>query len=203
MWLFPSAMCPDQSEARTFHTQQPMCLCRHPVTVHHIEAQKVLVDRVLLPHLVQDDHKSNPISKGDHHVLLPVDGHGQPRREEEVSRWDPVAAMIPGIRIQDISGGPSPYMAPKSTQTLETISEVLERRCLVRVDSALYWVDPCRPVSRNWVVLGVWETWDRASAQPRASCVTWGRFRPSHSFLGSNSPALPTRLRATWGHRRG
>lgn len=56
------------------------------MTIHHIEAQKVLVDRMLLPHLVQDDHKSNPVSKGDHHVLFPVDCHRQPRREEEGSQ---------------------------------------------------------------------------------------------------------------------
>ena len=55
------------------------------MTVDHIEAQEVMVDGLFLPHLMQDNHKSNPISKGDHHVLLPVDRHRQPRREEEVS----------------------------------------------------------------------------------------------------------------------
>lgn len=54
------------------------------MTVHHIEAQEVMVDGLFLPHLMQDNHKSNPISKGDHHVLL-VDRHRQSRREEEVS----------------------------------------------------------------------------------------------------------------------
>ena len=62
-----------------------MCLCRHPVTVHHIEAQEVMVVGLFLPHLVEDNHKGSPISKGDHHVLLLVDHDRQPRRGEEVS----------------------------------------------------------------------------------------------------------------------
>lgn len=50
----------------------------------------------------------------------------------------PVAAMTRGICVQGVSGGPFPYTAPKGTQALETISEVLESRCLLCVDSALY-----------------------------------------------------------------
>lgn len=56
-------------------TQQPVCPCRHPVTIQHVEAQEVLVVGTPLPHSVQDDLEGALILHGHHHVPLPVDGH--------------------------------------------------------------------------------------------------------------------------------